>query len=279
MKLACVQAPVVFNDPTANANYAVKMLQKLASQGVDLAVFPEAFLTGYVISDASTAAEISISADHPSILHIGSVCDELGIHAVVGFAANSNESGDLPLGLSNAVVLFQPNRPREYYAKTHLPELGLDKFVRPGNRLPVFDTALGRIGILICYDMRPPEATRSLVLNRADIILLPTNWPNGAQVSAEHVTIARAAENRVFFASCNRVGHENGFDFIGLSKIIHPTGKVLSAAGDREEVLMAELDFVESRQKRTVTIPGKYEIDVIGCRRPELYESLTDLLS
>jgi predicted amidohydrolase len=88
------------------------------------------------------------------------------------------------------------------------------------------------------------------------------------------VAIARAVENRIFVATCNRTGTENGFRFIGRSKIIHVTGRVLAAAGDGEETIVADLDLAEARQKRNVIIPGKYEVDVVGCRRSELYGSL-----
>jgi predicted amidohydrolase len=155
--------------------------------------------------------------------------------------------------------------------------LGLDRFVKAGAEIPLFETRLGRIGILICYDLRPPEATRVLALAGADVLVLPTNWPEGAETSAEHVSISRAAENRIFVATCNRVGEENGFRFIGRSKIIHPTGRVLAAADGVEETLVADLDLREARQKRTVNIPGKYEIDVMGSRRPELYGGLNKL--
>jgi 5-aminopentanamidase len=106
--------------------------------------------------------------------------------------------------------------------------------------------------------------------------VLPTNWPEGAEVSAEHISIARAAENRVFLATCDRVGSENGFNFIGRSKIIHPSGRVLAAAGVDEETLIADVDLSEARQKRTVGIPGKYETEAFQSRRPDLYGTIVE---
>ena len=110
-----------------------------------------------------------------------------------------------------------------------------------------------------------------LTLMGADLIVLPTNWPEGAEVSADHICIARAAENKVFFLTCNRVGEENGFHFIGRSKIIGPKGHVLAAAEADETVLVADVDLTEARNKQNVTIPGVYETAILASRRPELY--------
>ena len=66
------------------------------------------------------------------------------------------------------------------YRKSHLPFLGVDRFVAPGDELPVFDTPIGRIGLEICYDLRFPEVTPTLALAGAEIVCLPTNWPMAA---------------------------------------------------------------------------------------------------
>jgi 5-aminopentanamidase len=268
MRIACVQCNVVFNDPAANAQRAMSELLGLKAQGVDIAVFPEAFLTGYCVDTPDAAAAIGINRGSDPICKLNQLCQEQEILAVIGFAEEGQGR------LYNSAVLLEPGTQPRFYSKSHLPELGLDKYVAPGHELPVFDTALGKIGLLICFDLRVPEAARVLALKGAELIVLPTNWPDGAQVSAEHVAIARAAESRIFFATCNRVGVENGFSFIGRSKIISPTGAVLASAGDGEEIIVADVDLAEARVKRTINIPGKYETDLFASRQPELYEIL-----
>jgi predicted amidohydrolase len=176
----------------------------------------------------------------------------------------------------NAALLFLPDGTVYRYFKTHLPFLGVDRFVVPGWDLPVFETEIGRIGVLICYDLRVPEAFRVLALEEADIVCLPTNWPVGAEVSATHQVIGRAAENRVYLAACNRVGTENGVSFIGLSGIYNVVGGVMAKAGAGAEVITADCDFEEAREKRTVIVPGEYELDVMGSRRPALYQRLVE---
>lgn len=269
MIVASVQANVVFGDPLVNARKAIAILEDLAGQGVRLAVFPEAFLTGYCVECLADANGIAIAKNDPALAHLHARANELGILVIVGFA--EKEDGRL----YNTAALFEPGRDPRYYRKTHLPELGLDKFVGVGDSLPVFDTAIGKIGILICFDLRHPEPARVLALEGAELIAMPTNWPEGAQISANVTALARAAENRVFFVTCDRVGAEHGFSFIGLSKIISPTGNVLAAAGSVEEVLTAEVDLAEARVKRNVIVPGKFETTVFESRRPELYAALS----
>lgn len=280
MKLACVQSDVVFNDPAANAAKILEHLEHLAQENVQLAIFPEAFLTGYCVdsleSALSIALEVTLGEDGTishapdSVQAIVATCARLEMHCIAGFAGKQGGR------VYNGALLIRPNGKTSLYKKSHLPYLGLDRFVDPGSELPVFETTLGKIGILICYDQRVPEAARVIALNGADLIVLPTNWPEGAETSADVMCIARAAENRVFYAACNRVGTEHGFRFIGRSKVVSPTGKVLACAGDGEETLIVNVDLAEARQKRAVVRPGEYEWSVFDCRRPELYSDIVE---
>ena len=278
MRVACVQSDVVLGDPTDNASCAVQHLEALKEQGVDLAVFPEAFLTGYCVESFDAAESITLEvtsegalvkeAPEP-VIEIRDACVRLGMHVVVGLAGRNSS------GLFNGAVLFQPDGNMHLYVKTHLPELGLDKFVVPGSDLPVFDTELGRIGIAICFDLRPPEPIRVLALKGAELIVLPTNWPEGADFAPAHMAAVRANENRVFLAACNRVGTENGFRFIGRSGIWDVAGRCLASAGGGVETIYADLDLSQARDKRVRVIPGKYETTVFESRRPELYGEIT----
>lgn len=278
VRIACVQCNVVYGDTAANSSTAVMRLRELRAQGVDLAVFPEAFLTGYCYESQEVALSKAVEIEYDSQLRvrnpkapvraISEACQELGIHAVVGLVSTDGAV------LQNAALLFLPDGTIYRYFKAHLPFLGVDRFVVPGWDLPVFDTDLGRIGVLVCYDIRVPEAARVLALEGADIILLPTNWPEGAELSPAHVAPTRALENRVFVATCNRVGIEGGINFIGQSGIYDVLGNELVKAGDVEEVIVADIEVEDAREKRTVIRQGEYELDVIGSRRPALYDRI-----
>jgi len=269
MRVACVQSNVIYGNPMANSSSAVARIEHLARQGVDLILFPECYLTGYCVDSAEEAGRIAIPNDHPAVRSIVDACAQAGLHCIVGYAGRDGED------VYNGACLIEPNGKVHEYRKTHLPELGLDKFVRPGKNLPVFETAIGRIGIAICFDLRPPEVVRCLALKGAELIAVPTNWPEGAEFAPAYISPVRANENRVFLAACNRIGTENGFRFIGRSGIWGVAGNPIAAAADGDEVIMADIDLALAREKRIRTIPGKYETTVFESRRPELYGDLT----
>ncbi len=277
MRLACIQTDVVFGDPARNAERAIQDLNRAKSDGVDLVVFPEAFLTGYCARDRQEAESIALEAQRrgdqlatwpDSLGSIFECCRELGIHAVLGFAGRDDS------GLYNAAVLIDAKGENRIYVKTHLPELGFDRFATPGRELKVFETEIGRIGIIVCYDLRPPEACRVLALQGAEVVVLPTNWPARKGTSPAIMCPTRAMENKIYFASCNRIGEENGFEFRGESGIYGLGGEELAAAGGEEAYLMADLDLALAREKRSVVIPGAFEIDAFDCRQPDLYHDL-----
>ena len=188
MKVAAVQGDVTYGHPRVNVAKVVDHLTYLAGKA-ELVVFPECFLTGYAANSAEEARRVAISRDHETLTFIEAEAKRLDIAVAVGFAEFDGED------LFNTVALIIPGEPNRFYRKTHLPFIGFDRFAKAGDKLEVFDTRLGRIGILICYDQRPSEPARVLALQGADVILLPTNWPDGAQVSASAVCVARAAEN------------------------------------------------------------------------------------
>lgn len=267
-KIACVQCDVAYGEPTKNLAFALAQIQELASQGVQLIVFPEAFLTGYAASSAGDAEDLAIADDHPALTEIDMAAQNHEVTVIVGFAGKDKGH------LFNCAWVCIPRLEPVVYRKTHLPVLGFDRFAVPGNSLEVFHTPIGKIGVLICFDLRFPEAARTLALKGAELLVLPTNWPNGAQISADHISIARAAENRMFVATCNRVGEEAGFEFIGRSKIIGIDGEILASADNGETILVADIELSQARNKNRVVVKGEYETDVFQPRQPNLYEGV-----
>lgn len=258
MRLALVQTDVHLGNPYGMRVSLLNDVGHLKDKGVDLVVFPECSITGYSARDADEVRSLAIE---PSFLD--DFADE-GVGILVGAL---QREGDV---VYNVATLFLPDGSRHEYRKTHLPFMGADRFCAPGDRLEPVDTPWGRIGVLVCFDLRFPEPARTLALKGADLILVPTNWPQGAEISADHIALARAAENRVFVATCNRVGEERGFRFIGRSKIVAIDGGVIEAAEGDETILSADIDLSLARDKRRIVIPGEYETDAFA-RRPELY--------
>jgi predicted amidohydrolase len=268
----------------ANMARIMALLEDAVGNGAKLVVFPEAAVTGYCFNSLEEALPYADSAWNQDIWPFAMRCEELDVVGVLGFISGctdwpSEETGQIEI--TNAALLAHAGRPGSaFYEKTHLPVLGVDRFATPANFLPVCDTGtpVGNLGCLICYDIRFPEAARVLALKGADIIALPTNWPEGAESSPEFLTRARAWENRVYIVAANRVGVERGRRFIGRSQIVAPSGQILCEAGaDEETILYADLDLEQARQKRIVIEPGEWELDVIGGRRPELYGVLGEM--
>lgn len=248
-----MQTDVVHGDPSANLE---SVLAHRARLDADLVIFPECAITGYGARDAEEARRIAVE---PSFLE-----PLRGKGILVGALQREGAK------VYNVATLFLPDGSRHEYRKTHLPFMGADRFCAAGDRLEPIDTLWGRIGILVCFDLRFPEPARTLALKGTELIVVPTNWPEGAEVSADHICIARAAENCVFVATCNRIGEERSFRFIGRSKIVGIDGGVLAAAEGEATTLVADLDLSLAREKRRVVTPGEYETDAFA-RRPELY--------
>ena len=274
--IAGIQLDVAFNDTARNLRNMVHFLDEAHSQGARLVVFPECALSGYVFEDRESACRAAQTIPGPATQVIADACRRLDLYAVFGQLELDGRSGEA--ALYNSAALCGPEGLIGAYRKTHLPFLGVDRFTKHGSEpYRVFDTEIGRLGLLICYDLRFPEPSRCLALLGADIIILPTNWPEGADASPDYTAPARAVENRVFVVAVNRAGSEGGVPFIGKSQIIEPSGKRLAFAQTTgQAVITAKINPAAARQKRLAIKPGVFEIDTVGDRRPELYRALTD---
>ena len=271
LKLAVVQMSCDPCQVQANADSIHAHLEQAAQAGAKIILFPECVLTGYDLSPEE-AARVAVHQEHPVIQGLWAACNRFGVLAQIG-AVEVTEKGEL----HNSVFLMGPNDTFETYRKTHMPLLGADRFLIPGQLAPgVVDTRLGDFGSLICYDLRFPEPARLLALGGAQVILVSTAWPRAAHLYADFLAQTRAAENRVFLAAANRCGIERSTQFLGRSLIINPEGTILQEAGpDHPEILYAEIDVSESKHKKLVFEAGQYELDLFGDRRPELYQALT----
>jgi predicted amidohydrolase len=270
MRVAVAQIEPALGENERNRDVCLTRAEEAAAAGAELLVLPECAIPGYMFDSLEEAMPFAEEIPGPSTETLSAACHRLGMHIVCGLI---ERDGDL---LRNAAVLVGPDGLIGSYRKTHLPFLGVDRFVTPGDELVVHDTPLGRIGVEICYDLRFPEVTRTLALRGADIVAHPTNFPMAAKVQTEVITRARAAENRVFLLTANRVGKERWGEFCGWSQIVDPYGNRLAEAGEREEALLvAEIDLEQARDKNYV-IPGEYELYLFGDRRPELYGLLVE---
>jgi predicted amidohydrolase len=271
IRVAACQIDPQLGEVEANLTRIERAVADAAAQGAQLVLLPEAATTGYVFGSLDEALAVArraaIAGDR-----LAEVAGRHGVALIVGTLEAEGEE------VFNTALIYAEDGRRYRYRKMHLPFLGVDRFATAGpDPAEVYDLAGMRVGVLICYDLRFPEAARLCALDGADLIALPTNWPVGV---AFHPTIfapARAAENHVYLLACDRVGEERGTTFIGHSILLDTNGKELATASDtEEEIIVGEVDWELARQTHHRRIPGEHEWDTIGDRRPGLYGRLLE---
>ena len=190
-------------EPSENLEHARELLLSLGK--VDLALLPELFTTGYHLDGLEERARWNLEA----LSVIEGWARELGAHIAATLALPSG-------GVRNRFVLVGPNGLVRYQDKAHLfrpmrePEL-----FKPGNFIEAFETPFGRLGALICYELRFPEVARKLAKAGAWLLLVPALWPKERRGAWKLFLKARAAENQVYVAGANGFGGSALYDPFG----------------------------------------------------------------
>ena len=263
MKASFFQFNPVFGK--INDNF-MRVRDALTNASADLLVLPEFFATGYQFTTKSEVAELAEHVpDGKTTEFLAALSQEKGMYIVAGLPERDSDT------FYNSAVLTGPKGFIGRYRKTHLfYEEKL--FFAPGDTgFQVWDTPLGKIGIMICFDWFFPESARTLALKGAEVIAHPSNLvlpycPQSMPV--------RCLENRVYAVTANRIGTEQRKEgepltFIGQSQITSPKGEILVRAGTDEEVLLtADIDLSLSRDKRL----NQFN-DLFKDRKPEYYHS------
>lgn len=237
-----VQFEILNGQIDTNMETIWKNLQGLASQDVRLVVLPELFSCGF---DNLHLKEHS--------RHTGPILDQLS-----GFARDHNMAiaGSLP-ELDNHKIfntqyfIDMDGTVKGKYRKLHLFRLTHEhEFYGAGDEQVTLDTCLGKIGLMICYDLRFPELARKLFLEGARMILVSAQWPEPRKHHWYHLIRARAIENQLYMVCANRTGHDEDLLFPGMSMVVDPMGEVLAEAGPEIQLAVAALDMEKVDQAR-----------------------------
>jgi predicted amidohydrolase len=266
--VAVAQAPVTIADVAGNLAAMEQLVGEAAAKGARLLVFPECYLSGYMFDTREEALAGAIAADGAELRAVRDLCRRHDMNIVVGFLESAGDK------LYNAAAVVGPEGVIGIHRKRHMPCLGVDRFVDEpeGVEPSVFDTAVGKVGVAICYEIRFPEVSRTLALSGADFIVLPTAWPVQSVLLADYFTRVRAAENFVYFLVANRADAEGDATFLGKSQIIDPHGNMLANAGDaRSGIVAAPADVELSRNKTIAFNAGTFEVSPWKDRRPATY--------
>ncbi|MBS1860265.1 MAG: carbon-nitrogen hydrolase family protein [Actinobacteria bacterium] len=277
LRVSAVQLECSWLDRAANAERMAALVEREAQEhGADLVVFPELASTGYFPEqlDDEFLARLREQAETipgPTSERLGEVARRHGTHVVAGICELDPEH---PGELFNSAVLIGPDGELiGVYRKLHLALTEHEVFTA-GEKIPVFDTALGRIAPNICYDVRFPELARVQALEGAEILVsIWAMWEQPGKAPNDSIVVrcrSRATENFFYVVAANRTGSEGGRRYFGRGVIVGAGGDVLSVAeDDREQVLRATLDGVALAEQRAY-------LSIEADRRPELYGRLVD---
>jgi 5-aminopentanamidase len=266
--VACCQIAPRIGEPERNRALATRAVAGAAEGGAQVVVLPELCQSGYVFRDPAEARALAEPADGPTLAGWAELAREHGIVIVGGFCELDPEGV-----LRNSSALVDGGGVRAVYRKVHLWDREPLVFTPGDEPPPVLETAFGRIGIMVCYDLEFPEWVRLPSFDGVQLLVAPANWPAvpvapGALPGEVVRAQANACVNRIFVAVCDRHGRERGVEWVGGSVICDPDARLLAGPppGGGEALLLADCELASADDKRV-----SERNDVLADRRPELY--------
>lgn len=246
--VALAQMAIARDRPQVNEETVRKMAKQAATRNVDLLILPELWSTGY---NLPRAGEFATPLDKGSFAVMAEQAQGHQMHVVGTLLEANHRPGGAPY---NTAALYGPDGSRKaIYRKAHLfPPMGEVKYLTPGEALPIFDLPWGPTSLAICYDLRFPEQWRCYTQNGAQLIVIPAEWPVSRVEHWRTLLRARAIENQLFVAGCNRTGNDVDGAFGGHSAVVDPMGRVL-VEGTLEPGLLVvtlDLDLVQEMRRR-----------------------------
>ncbi len=272
-RIAAVQLSPVIADLPANRAKAAAAIAQAFDAGADIVVLPELATTGYVFESMDELRSVALSLDSAVFAEWATLASaRVNSVVIVGFA----EAGD-DGGIYNSAAVVTAAGVVGVYRKVHLWNQE-KRFFTPGSDAPlVIDTAHGRLGVMICFDLEFPEWTRIAALAGVEILFVPTNWPyvsrpDGERAPEVQIGMATARVNRMAVVCADRAGAERGVEWNEGTCIIDADGWVVDAVGAGDGVAWADIDAAESRDKQLAELSSAF-----ADRRPDLYSSITRL--
>lgn len=276
IKAAAVQFDMQVGVQNKDANLAASLhhINVAAKAGASLIVLPELASTGYSFDTREEAyAHAELVPDGPTCQAWTAAALKHDAYIVAGIAEIDG------VRLYDTAVLIGPEGYIGRYRKTHL--WNREKLIfTAGDEYPVFDTRIGRIGLLICWDIWFPEVARILAAQGADVICSPNNWvwtppplfDAAGNCMASYLTMAASHVNSIPIIAADRIGEERGGKFLGCSLITGVNGWPIGAIADAEAeaILYADLDVVASRSALIWSDLN----DLARDRRTDLYDPL-----
>lgn len=247
-----------------NMEKVIDKIKIASEQGADILCFPELFIAGYDMDQKEVySSNKTLKYSEYIVESLSSAAKKHDVYIVAPTALASDDK------VYNSALFFDKNgKVLGEYNKVHLFEKEREVF-DSGDKFMVWDTEVGKVGIIICYDAGFPEASRELALNGAEIIFCPAAWRIQDKLAWNLNLAQRAYENTVFFIGVNSVTRTEKLHLFGSSKIIAPNGTILSEASeDKEEIVICEVNLDDISKHRSM-------YTYLKDRRPETYKSIT----
>ena len=259
MRIACLQMDMLPAQPEENFQKAKQLVETAMRYEPDVLLFPETWNTGF-FPQKDLPIHCDRAGEQVSRI-LGSLAKKYAVNIVAGSVSDLRDGNVY----NTAYIFDRSGRRIASYSKTHLfTPMGEDKAYAPGDSLCTFILDGVPCAILICYDLRFPELARSLALQGAQLLFVPSQWPAERLHHLHSLLAARAIENQMFVACCNSCGSTENTKFGGESMILDPVGMEIAHAASREETLIADIDISSVSAIRQ-------SINVFHDRRPELY--------
>lgn len=298
MKVACVQMDILHCRKQENLEKAFHMALEAVKRGAEIIVFPEVFLTGFCYEHFDNAAEtlpspflekLAYFSEASDCIIMGSIIEKADLEEIPGIGkrkdpigsinptsstsstnstnytnSTNSDSGNSTL-YYNLGFCFESGTLAGTYRKTH-PFKDENRYFSRGDLIePITLKKQGLIiGFEICYELRFPEVARKLSLAGSNLLVTIAAFPEPRSEHWKTLARARAIENQIPHIACNRTGSTPDCTYFGNSMIIDAWGDVKADAGDRECVIVCDLDLSEKDEIRK-------SIPVFEDRRVELY--------
>ncbi|MGK5531511.1 carbon-nitrogen hydrolase family protein [Streptomyces sp. URMC 129] len=250
-----------------------RLVDRARADGVRLLALPEACLGGYLLSLDGDAGQDTgpppLALDGPEIRRLAALAGEMTV--IVGYCEAGGDDRRY-----NSVVCVSGDGVLGNHRKVHQP-LGEDASYASGDGFHAFDTPVGRIGMMICYDKAFPESARALALDGAEIGVCVSAWPGARTQPAADLAQdrwkrrfdlfdrARALENQMVWLSANQSGTFGSLRFVASAKVVDPGGEILADTGVTAGLATAELDVARALET------ARRAMGHLRDRRPETY--------
>jgi len=260
MKIGCAQIDCIAGDADKNLDKVREFAGRAREAGCEMLVFPEMVDTG---CGTAHLGEYASAWNGGPFRRLQSIAGQTGLVIVCGISELAGEK------LFNSVAIIGPHgNLLAHYRKTHLittEPFCEQRIFTAGGSFCMFSFGGLKFGVMVCYDLRFPEAARHYAINGASVILMPSAWPLSRLQHWKTLISARAIENQLYMVCSNRVGRDGDLEFAGNSCIVDPWGDIVAQAPETEEGLIAGILDMRRLEEVRDFMP------VLKHRRPDIY--------